>query len=76
MQLYCGMKIIRAKPMNRMEYNELRGWIVPADENPEDEGYLVEYVDGGKPNHADFNGYISWSPAEQFDNAYKAIPKE
>ena len=57
--------------MVRAEYNKLRGWKVPADENPEDEGYLVEYVDGGKPNMPGFDGYISWSPKDVFDRAYK-----
>ena len=71
MQKFIGTKIIAAKPMTRMAYNELRGWTLPADENESDEGYLVEYQDGGKPNHADFAGYISWSPKEQFENAYR-----
>jgi len=62
MNRYIGTKRINAKPMNRAEYNALRGWAVPADENPDDAGYLVEYIDGGKANHPDFAGYISWSP--------------
>lgn len=69
--LFIGTKTINAKPMNRQEYNELRGWEVPADENPTDEGYLVEYVDS-EPNHTDFNGYISWSPKAVFEKAYKS----
>ena len=44
MNRYLGTKLINAKPMNRAEYNALRGWAVPADENPDDAGYLVEYV--------------------------------
>jgi hypothetical protein len=71
MQQYIGTKIIRAKPMTRQAYNDLRGWTLPADENGADEGYLVEYLDGGKPNHPGFKGYISWSPKEQFDDAYR-----
>lgn len=73
MKTYIGTKIIRAKAMNRMEYNQLRGWAVPADENPADEGYLVEYLDGGTPNLAGFDGYVSWSPKAQFEAAYVAI---
>ena len=72
MTQYIGTKIINAKPMNRLDYNIFRGWELPADENGADEGYLVEYIDGGKPNTTEFTGYISWSPKEQFDNAYKA----
>lgn len=71
MKQYIGTKIINAKPIDRLEYNQLRGWNLPSDENGEDEGYLVEYTDGGRPNVDGFAGYISWSPKEQFDNAYR-----
>lgn len=71
MQNYIGTKQVRGVPMNRADYNTLRGWTVPADENPADEGYLVEYLDGGTPNHPGFAGYISWSPKKQFDDAYR-----
>ncbi len=71
MQTYIGTKIIKAQPMNRADYNALRGWTLPADENGSDEGYLVEYTDGGKPNMAGYAGYVSWSPKEQFEGAYR-----
>ena len=71
MQTYIGTKTIRAMQMKRGEYNKLRGWEIPSDENPEDDGYLVEYLDGGKQNHPDFTGYISWSPKDVFERAYK-----
>ncbi len=61
MKQYIGTKIIKAKPMTRGEYNTLRGWKIPENENPDDAGYLVEYSDG----------YISWSPEKQFDEAYR-----
>ena len=61
MKQYIGTKIIKAKPMTRGEYNTFRGWKIPENENPADEGYLVEYSDG----------YISWSPKKQFDEAYR-----
>ena len=73
MKRYIGTKLINAKPMSRAEYNAIRGWVVPADENPNDAGYLVEYVDGGKANHPDFAGYISWSPADVFGRAYRQV---
>lgn len=57
---YIGTKQIEAEPMTRGEYNQYRGWSIPADENPEDEGFLVKYSDG----------YISWSPKKQFEEAY------
>ena len=59
--------------MDRLAYNIYRGWELPVDENGSDEGYLVEYLDGGKPNHPDHKGYISWSPKEQFDNGYTEV---
>ena len=61
MKRYVGCKEIKAQPMNRGEYNRYRGWTIPAEENPEDEGYLVKYSDG----------YESWSPKKQFDEAYR-----
>lgn len=70
MQTYIGTKLIRAKPMSRKAYNDLRGWTVPADENPDDEGFLVEYLDGGKANVEGFDGYVSWSPLDVFLRAY------
>jgi hypothetical protein len=71
MREYIGTKVIKAKPMNRLDYNVFRGWKLPDDENGTDEGYLVEYLDGGTPNTKEFDGYVSWSPKEQFENAYK-----
>jgi hypothetical protein len=72
MKRYLGTKEINAKPMSRQEYNTLRGWELPSNENGTDPGYLVEYIDGGSPNHPDFSGYISWSPVGVFERAYKA----
>ena len=68
---FIGTKIINAKPMSRLDYNIFRGWELPANENGSDEGYLVEYIDGGEPNTKEYQGYISWSPKVQFENAYK-----
>ena len=65
MKKYIGTKQIEAKPMNRGDYNKYRGWNIPADENPNDEGYLVKYNDG----------YISWSPKKQFEEAYRSSGK-
>lgn len=70
---YIGTKYIHAKPMNRLEYNDLRGWVVPADENPADEGYMVEYTDKLDGQVKGYDGYISWSPKDVFERAYKAV---
>ncbi len=71
MRTYIGTKLVKMQPMTRLQYNEYRGWALPTDENGADEGYLVEYLDGGKPNHKDHAGYISWSPKEQAEAAYR-----
>lgn len=57
MKKYVGTKMIEAKQMNRGAYNDYRGWKIPLDEDPADEGYLVKYSDG----------YESWSPKKQFE---------
>ena len=61
MKNYVGTKIIAAEEMSRGRYNEYRGWLIPENENPYDEGYLVRYTDG----------YESWSPKKQFEDAYR-----
>lgn len=68
---HVGTKYLTAWPMNRGQYNTYRGWQTPEKENPEDEGYLVEYEKGGKPNHPDHEGYISWSPRDVFEETYQ-----
>lgn len=71
---YIGTKIVIAEPMTRKAYNDYRGWTLPADENGDDEGYLVEYTDGGKANTLHREGYVSWSPKDVFERAYKPMP--
>lgn len=71
--IYVSHKQVKRIAMNRLDYNVYRGWQLPADEDGTDEGYLVEYLDGGKPNHPDHDGYISWSPKVQFHNGYTKV---
>lgn len=73
MEKYTGVKEILAKPMNRKEYNDYRGWELSADENGDDEGFLVEYVQSETStnvNHPAHTGYISWSPKDVFEESY------
>ena len=63
MKKYIGCKLIEAEPMSRGDYNKYRGWTIPENENPEDQGYLVKYPDG----------YVSWSPKHIFDSAYLMV---
>jgi hypothetical protein len=73
LQAFIGTKQIIAKPMTRADYNTYRGWELPADENGDDAGYLVEYLDGGASNHPSHTGYISWSPSDVFEKAYQPV---
>lgn len=68
---FIGTKILLATAMNRGDYCDYRGWTLPEGENPADDGFLVEYTDGGAANNENHDGYISWSPKEQFDKAYR-----
>ena len=61
MKRYIGTKIIKARPMTIGDYNDYRGWQIPADEDPLDEGYLMEYE----------NGHVQWLPKEMFETDYK-----
>lgn len=73
MKMFIGTKLVKMKPMNRQEYNDFRGWELPADENPTDDGYLVEYMDGGPANTKEYTGYVSWSPKDVADRNYRPI---
>lgn len=77
MKPYIGVKRVNAHPMTRGEYNNFRGWKLPENENPDDAGYLIEYVNSevqpelvGKAN-----GYISWSPKDVFEEVYANVTK-
>lgn len=75
MQKFIGTKTIYAKPMTLGEYNKYRGWVIPENEDSTKEGFLVEYVGGGKPNMPEkHQGYVSWSPSDVFKAAYQAQP--
>ena len=74
MDKYLGIKLVKAKPMSRGDYCALRGWSVPADENPEDAGYLTEDIGAGETNVAGYTGYISWSPAAVFNQSF--VPEQ
>ena len=60
MKTYIGTKILNAKPMTRGDYNTLRGWTLPDNENGADEGYLTD-------NGA---GHLQWQPKAVFEDAF------
>jgi hypothetical protein len=71
MKTYIGTKLVKMRPMNRAEYNAYRGWQLPADEDGTDDGYLIENMDGGKPNVPGHDGYVSWLPSTQAYAQYR-----
>lgn len=60
MKSYIGTKIIQAEPMNENTFRARNGRPIVAEDS---EGYSVKYPDG----------YVSWSPKEQFEIAYREI---
>ena len=65
---YKCVKDVHAKPMKRGEYNEYRGWKIPANEEANEDGYLVVY------NKDTPDQYESWSPKRIFDAGYIELP--
>lgn len=68
---FIGTKIVTAEPMTKAMYNRFRGWKMPADEDGEESGYLIEYEADGKPNMPCRAGYVTWTPRRAFDAAYR-----
>ena len=60
---YIRCHIVKATPMTRGEYCTHRGWEMPTNEKAADEGYHIIYPDG----------YESWCPKAQFENAGRPI---
>lgn len=67
---YRASYSVRALPMTRVEYNDFRGQIVPHQENPQDEGFLVVRED--QPSNVyGVDGYVSWLPEDVFNDTYQ-----
>lgn len=76
MKRFNAVKKVNAKPMNRQEYNNLRSWNLPADEDGSDDGYLTEDINAAS-NLEGFDGYVSWTPKAMFeDQFYEAYSKQ
>lgn len=75
MKRFNALKKVTAKPMTRQEYNDLRGWRLPVDENGSDEGYLTEDINAPS-NLEGWDGYISWTPKAMFDDQFYAVDDE
>ena len=57
---YIGTKVLKAKPMTRREYNDLRGWTLPEGENGADEGFVTDNC----------HGHIQWQPKDVFLDSF------
>ena len=71
MKYFITTRSVQAKPMNRQEYNTLRGWQLPDNERPDDDGYLVVNSGVTERNVDGFDGYVSWLPKLAFEEQYK-----
>lgn len=60
---YINVEQVEAKKMTIGDYNNYRGWTVPTDENPADEGYLVKHSDN----------YVSWIAKDDFEKTYNVV---
>lgn len=58
---YAGHSIVHAVPMTLGEYYKLRGWAVPADEDNEANGYVVQEA---RTQH------LNWKPQHVFELIY------
>lgn len=64
---YIIIADVLATSLTRGEYNKMRGWIIPENENPMDDGYFVEYYKNGKMAHT------AWVPKEVFEKIYERV---
>ena len=66
MKHYIGTKIIKAEPMDEITFLNNEGKGADAKGRGPREGYRVKYPDG----------YVSWSPKDVFESAYRLISEE
>jgi hypothetical protein len=70
--IYIGTSVVRATPMNRLEYCTMRTWDVLLEENQHEKGYLVEYINNpNNPNLEGYDCYVSWVLKNTFEEAYE-----
>lgn len=71
---YIGTKLINARPMTLGSYKAMRCEAREMVDHHKP-GYLVVYTDRVEnlPNTNGFSGYISWSPKEVFERAYRVV---
>jgi hypothetical protein len=72
---HIGLKNVKVTPMTRLAYNKYRGWELPANEQGNDEGYLIEYEPrpGEASNVEGHEGYVAWMPRKVFNDTYNSM---
>lgn len=63
MKSYIGVLQVQAVFMLLGDYNEYRGWKIPADEDPYAKGYLMEFPNGQK----------TWWSEDTFESFFMAM---
>lgn len=58
---YVGTNVVHALPMTRGNYNVLKGWALPVDQDAEDNGYLIQ---------EGFTGHLTWKPQDVFEKIF------
>lgn len=58
---YVGTNVVHALPMTRGDYNKIQGWIVPVDQDAEDNGYLIQ---------EGLSGHLTWKPQDVFEKIF------
>ena len=60
--LYEIRREVKIEPMTRLDYNILRAWTLPANENGADKGVKVTDIS---------SGHVSWLPIDEFNSMNK-----
>ena len=70
---YLSQSVVEARKMKRGQYNVLRDWVLPENENADDLGWLVVNKSVSERNVDGYDGYVSWLPEEAFEEIYEEI---
>lgn len=69
---FVGTSQVHAMPQTLGQYNELQGWSMPENQDPNDLGYLVLLTSVEGTNHPKFGSPITWMTKARFEQEYKA----
>ena len=65
--IYKSNAKIKAKPMTRLEYNNLRNWDLPSNEDGSDDGFCCVNID---------DNHMNWFPKKQFERQFSKVYDE